>query len=220
MIRINLLPIKQDRRREAARNQIVLGVIVVMVQIAAFVIMYLNMAGKIDTQQNTNSNIESDVKRIKAQISDHPAIIKEIEEFEKRQAAIDGLEEARTGPVYIMLEMSNILSKNGRPNIDNAKYQELIRLDPTAGYDENWDYRRLWITSFQEKSRSVVIKGQALTHEDVAEFLRRINLSRFFVTNELISTNMGKPELKLGKANTASMEPVVHFIVSGSVRYR
>ncbi len=220
MIRINLLPIKQDRRREAARNQIVLGIGVLAILIVSFIFMYLSMAGRIDAQKNANSNIESEVRRIKAQIVDHPSIIKEIEEFEKRQAAIDGLEEARTGPVFVMLELSNILSKGGRPNIDNAKYQELIRLDPTAGYDESWDYRRLWITSFQEKSRSVIVKGQALSHEDVAEFLRRINLSRFFVTSELISTNMGKPELKLGKNNSANMEPVVHFIVSGSVRYR
>jgi type IV pilus assembly protein PilN len=220
MIRINLLPIKQDRRREAARNQVFLGAVVLVLQVIAFVIIYMNMASEIDSQQNTNSDIESDVKRTKAQISDHTAIIEEIEEFEKRQAAIDGLEEARTGPVYVMLELSNILSKNGRPNIDNVKYQELIRLDPTAGYDENWDYRRLWITSFQEKTRSVVIKGQALTHEDVAEFLRRINLSRFFVTNELISTDLGKPLLKLEKSGTATMDPVVHFIVNGSVRYR
>ncbi len=220
MIRINLLPIKQDRKREAARNQIVLAVVVIIVEIIACAVIYFNTSNSIDAQKNANSNIEAEVKRIQAQISDHSTILKEIEEFEKRQAAIDGLQEARVGPVYVMLELSNIMSRSGRPNIDNAKYQELIRLDPTAGYNENWDYRSLWITSFQEKTRIVTIKGQALTHEDVAEFLRRINLSRFFVTTELISTNVGKPDLKASKDKNLSIDSVVHFTVSGTVRYR
>lgn len=220
MIRINLLPIKQDRRREAARNQIVIGAAVLLLEVVACAFLYMNLSVDIEAQQNANSNIESDVRRIKAQISDHPQILAEIKEYERRQAAIDGLEDARTGPVYVMLELSNLLSKGGRPNIDNVKYQEMIRLDPTAGYDEHWDYRGLWITSFEEKNRKITIRGQALTHEDVAEFLRRLNLSRFFVTTELISTNLGKPDLRMAKEKSLSVNMVVYFTVSGTVRYR
>jgi type IV pilus assembly protein PilN len=220
MIRINLLPIKQDRRREAARNQVVIGAAVLLLEIIACAILYMNLAAEIEVQQNSNSNIESDLRRIKAQISDHPQILAEIEEYERRQAAIDGLEEARTGPVYVMLELSNLLSKGGRPNIDNVKYQEMIRLDPTAGYDEHWDYRGLWITNFEEKNRRITIKGQALTHEDVAEFLRRLNLSRFFVTTELIATNLGQPDPRLAKDKNFSVDMVVYFTVAGTVRYR
>jgi type IV pilus assembly protein PilN len=220
MIRINLLPIKQDRRREAARNQVLLGVVTVVVEIAVFAFMYLDLGSEIDTQQNQNSIIEADVRRIQAQIQDHQQILKEIAEFEKRQAAINGLQDARTGPVHVMLELSNILSKRGTPNIDKVKYRELVRLDPTAGYDEDWDYRRLWISSFSEKDREVVIDGQALTHEDVAEFLRRINLSRFFVKSELVSTDLGKIKLKMPGIKDGNTEPVVHFTVNATVRYR
>lgn len=220
MIRINLLPIKQDRRREAARNQLLLGIAILVVEIAVCTVFYMDISADVETQQNVNSNVEFEVRRIKAQISDHSSILSEIDEFEKRQAAIEGLQAARTGPVYVMLELSKILSKGGRPNIDNVKYQETIRLDPTAGYDESWDYRGLWISSFEEKNRVITIKGQALTHEDVAEFLRRINLSRFFTSTELISTNLAKPDLKMPKGKDFAMDAVVHFTVSGSVRYR
>ena len=220
MIRINLLPIKQDRRREAARNQLLLGVLAVVVEITFFAFMYLNLNSEIDAQKNKNSVVEAEVRRIRAQIQDHQQILKEIEEFEKRQAAIDGLQDARTGPVHVMLELSNILSKGGRPNIDKVKYRELIRINPTAGYDEDWDYRRLWVSSFSEKNKHVVIEGQALTHEDVAEFLRRINLSRFFVTSELVSTDLGQMRLNLPGIKPGSGEPVVHFTVNATVRYR
>ena len=219
MIRINLLPIKQDRRREAARNQLIIGLVALLIEIGVFVAMYMSIDSEIDTQENINSNIRAEVQRIKAQIKDHQQILAEIADYEKRQASIDDLQRARTGPVYVMLELSNILSKGGRPNIDDVKYQELIRVDPTSGYDEDWDYRRLWISDFTEKDRKITLKGQALSHEDVAEFLRRINLSRFFVTSELISTNLGPITLKMPGVELGKTDAVVHFTVQGEVRY-
>ncbi len=220
MIRINLLPIKQDRRREAARNQIIIGVAVLLLELAIFMAMFMSIDSEIDVQENINSNISAEVTRIKAQIKDHQAILKEIADYEKRQAAIEDLQKARTGPVYVMLELSKIISQNGRPNIDEVKYQELIRVDPTAGYDEDWDYRRIWISDFSEKNRRITLKGQALSHEDVAEFLRRINLSRFFVTSELISTDLGDINLDIPNVKLDDAEPVVHFTVEGEVRYQ
>ncbi len=220
MIRINLLPIKQDRRREAARNQLLLGVAVLLVEVGFFAIVHMDLDADIGAQENLNSSIEAEVKNIKDVIKDHQKILDEIAEFEKRQAAIDGLMEARTGPVYVMLELSNILSKRGRPNIDEEQYRKQIKLDPTSGYDEDWDFRRLWVSSFSEKSREVIIEGQALTHEDVAEFLRRINLSRFFVTSELISTDLGAVKLAVPEIKSGNVDPVVHFTVNATVRYR
>lgn len=219
MIRVNLLPIKQDRRREAARNQLIVGAAVLLVEIAVMGLLYLSVGSEIDVQENINSNIKAEVDRIKAQIQDHPKILSEIAEFEKRQAAIDDLQKARTGPVYVMLELSSILSKGGKPNFDDVAYQEMIRLDPTSGYDEDWDYRRIWLSRLSETNRKVVIEGKALTHEDVAEFLRRINLSRFFVSSELISTSLGAPT-EITKLKSGKVDEVVSFVVHGEVVYQ
>lgn len=220
MIRINLLPIKQDRRREALRHQILLAIGVVAAELAVLVAINLDIAADIDTQRNLNSSVQAEVSRIQNQIKDHETILNEIKEFELRQAAIEGLQDARTGPVYVMLELSNILSKSGRPNIDNAKYQELLRIDPAAGYDEDWDYRRLWLLDFSEREKEITIRGEAMTHEDVAEFLRRINLSLFFVSSELNSTVLGSPQTKFARLSPKEIEPVVKFEIKGKVRYR
>ena len=130
------------------------------------------------------------------------------------------MQAARTGPVHVLLEISNIVSKNGRPHIDHDKYQEMVQFDPTSGYDESWDYRRLWLDSIREESREVRIAGQALTHEDVAEFLRRINLSNFFTSSELISTDVKAPSLKALMNPIENSDPVVHFTINAMVRYR
>jgi hypothetical protein len=120
----------------------------------------------------------------------------------------------------MLLELSNILSKGGRPNIDHDTYQEKVQLDPTSGYDQNWDFRRVWIENFIEKNRDVQIKGQALTHEDVAELLRRINLSSFFVSCELVSTALTRPRIRFAAKSLAGAEPVVDFLLKGKIKYR
>jgi type IV pilus assembly protein PilN len=220
MIRINLLPIKQDRRRESGRNQILVGVLMVVVELAVFGVFYYQARSEVDAQKNANDQIQTQVKRIEEQVKDHKGIIKEIEEYEKRQEAIENLQAARTGPVFVMLELSEILSRGGRPHLDNDRYQEMVQKNPTAGYDENWDYRRLWITAFSEKQRRVKISGQGLTHEDVAEFLRRLNLSEFFVKSELVSTTLGAPKIDKAGFDAKKARPVVHFSLEAEVRYR
>lgn len=220
MIRINLLPIKQDRRREAARSQLIFTALILLIEFGVFFILHFNVSTDLDKQQNQNNMIRANAERLESQVQDHQKILDEIAEFEKRQAAIDSLQEARTGPVFVMLELSKILSYKGKPFIDNDKYQELIQVDPASGYDENWDYRRVWINSFSEKNRDVSISGQALTHEDVAEFLKRINLSGFFVSSELISTTLVLPQGFPSKAALAKADLVVLFSMTGTVKYR
>jgi type IV pilus assembly protein PilN len=220
MVRINLLPIKQDRRRERGRTELLVGFGVLAIVGAICFVVHLNVTERVEEQKNKNDAIRADVERIKKQIKDHDAILAETQEFEKRQAAINGLQDARTGPVYVMLELANLLSRGGRPHIDNAKYQELIQVDPAAGYDESWDYRRVWLDSFKEASRDVVISGQALSHEDVAEFLRRLNLSEFFVSNKLISTSVKSLSLRDFNITDKSIDDVVFFELSGRLRYR
>jgi type IV pilus assembly protein PilN len=220
MIRINLLPIKQDRRREAGRNQVLIGLLVLILELACFVLLYFDADADVDEQRNANQTIQAKVKRIEKQVKDHQRILQEIEEYEKRQQAIESLQAARTGPVYVMLEISNVLSKGGRPHIDHDRYQGMIQTNPAAGYDENWDHRRLWIDTFQEKDRLVRITGQGMTHEDVAEFIRRVNLSDFFTSTELVSTNLDLPKITMEGFDQKSTDPLVHFVMTARVKYQ
>lgn len=220
MLRINLLPIKQDRRKEAGRNQVLFGLLVLAMEAAIFVVLWLNINSDVAAQRNANNAIKSQVDRIKSQVKDHKKILAEIEEFEKRQAAIDDLQAARTGPVFVMLELSKILSKGGRPYLDHDAYQQKIQGNPALAFDENWDYRRLWLDSFDENDRNVRLTGQGLTHEDVAEFLRRINLSKFFVSSELLSTNLADPKINKPDFAAGEADAVVHFVIEATVRYK
>jgi type IV pilus assembly protein PilN len=220
MIKINLLPVKQDRRREAGRNQVLVGLLAIVVEIIVAVLLYLGANTSLTEQKNSNSSIQTQVDRIEKQVKDHQKILSDIQEYERRQEAIDNLEAARTGPSFLMLELSTMLSKNGRPNIDHNKYQQMIQTNPTLAFDESWDFRRLWLDTFSEKDKVVKIAGQGLTHEDVAEFLRRLQLSSFFVSSELISTNLAKPKISMKSFAADETDPVVHFMLQATIRYK
>jgi len=220
MIRINLLPVKQDRRREAGRNQVLVGLLAIIVEIIVAALLYIGASSSLTEQKNANATVQSQVDRIEAQVKDHQQILADIEEYQQRQSAIEDLEAKRTGPSFFMIEISNILSKNGRPNVDQAKYQEKIQMNPTLAFDESWDYRRLWLDSFAEKDLSVRISGQGLTHEDVAEFLRRLQLSSFFLSNELVSTNLSKPTVVMKDVSLDGVDAVVHFELQAKIRYK
>lgn len=220
MIRINLLPIKQDRRKEAGRNHLLIGGLVIMLEIVVAVVVSYNMENDITEQQNQNASVQANINRITQTIAGHDQILAEISEHEQRQAAIEELQAARTGPVQVMLELSRILSKDGKPTIPDEKYQEIIKKNPARGYDENWDFRRVWLVSFTENDKRVTIKGQGISHEDVAEFLRRINLSSFFVSSELVSTKLSSPSIDTTSLGANGRVEVVSFTVVGDIRYR
>jgi type IV pilus assembly protein PilN len=220
MLRINLLPIKQERRREAGRNQLLFGFLVIVVELVAFTIIYMNTSAELNAQKNANNAILVQVDRIKKQVKDHKRILSEIEDYEKRQASIDDLLAARTGPVFVMLELSAILSKGGKPTFDHDRYQQLIQSNPSLALDEGWDNRMLWLETFKEKDRLIKLTGQGLTHEDVAEFLRRLNLSDFFVSSNLVSTNLAQPRIPNDSFDLKNADAVVHFVIDGKVRYQ
>ena len=220
MIRINLLPIRVDRRKEAGRNHLLIGMLVIILEIVIAVVLSYDMDNEIAEQQNKNNSLQTEINRINQDISGHDQILAEISEHEQRQAAINELHAARTGPVQVMLELSRILSKDGKPTIPDEKYQDIKKKNPARGYDENWDYRRVWLTSFSENDKVVTIKGQGISHEDVAEFLRRINLSSYFVSSELVSTKLSSPSIDLRAFGANEAVEVVTFTVAGAIRYR
>ncbi|MCK9523398.1 MAG: PilN domain-containing protein [Proteobacteria bacterium] len=220
MIRINLLPIKQERKKEALRNQLIIGFLVVAVEVLILFIMFMGISDDIKAQKNENGSLDAQIKRIESSMAEHKEILKEIDEYIKRQEAIDALVAARTGPVNVMLEISRILSRSGKPTIHNDRYQALIKENPIRGYDEDWDFRRVWINTFREKDRNVTITGQGVSHEDVAEFLRRLNLSDFFVSSELVSTSLAVPKVKTSGLELKNMDKVVSFSLIGSVKYK
>jgi type IV pilus assembly protein PilN len=89
----------------------------------------------------------------------------------------------------MLLELSRILSEGGGPTVPADQLDQMRRDSPLTVYNPGWDVRRLWIESFEETAHKCTISGFGKTNEDVAEFLRRLNISEVFDKITLTSTS-------------------------------
>jgi type IV pilus assembly protein PilN len=180
MIRINLIAARKVKRRDAGEKQLAFMGLSVLGAIVAMVFAYLSSQSRLDEITRDNDAVRADIDRMKAELGDYDKVKEQRQDLLKQQKTIQALEAGRTGPLYLMREMSEILSPNKGPTFDRATYEDRLRRDPNVGFNTSWDTRRVWLESFEETAGKVKIKGSAKSNEDVAEFLKRLQLSLFF----------------------------------------
>jgi type IV pilus assembly protein PilN len=192
MIRINLLPqakkTKAVRAAPAAPGSTQAWAVVyfaaAVVWVAALVGVYMYYDGILTEQRSANAALSTRIEQLRARSAQLEEVQAQIAESQELEDLVAELNRGRHGPTRLMLELSGILSEGGGPTIDPQALEELRRDDPLAGFNRSWDPRRLWLTSFSEEgvegARNCSITGLGKTNEDVAEFLRRLNLSEIF----------------------------------------
>ncbi|HVR63208.1 MAG TPA: PilN domain-containing protein [Polyangia bacterium] len=180
MIRINLLAVKRAKKRDAGERALIFMGMAVLAAVAAMGFAYVDATGELDAIKRANNGVRSDIERLKAELGDYDKIKTQRQDLLKQQKTIQALQAGRTGPLYLMRELSEILTSNKGPTFDRASYEERLRRDPNIGFNASWDTRRVWLESFEEALGKVRIKGAAKSNEDVAEFLKRLQVSIFF----------------------------------------
>lgn len=157
MILINLLP-----HREAARKRkrefffATLGVSAVIGGVISGVI-FLWFQAQISTQQNQNTFLQNEIKRLEGQIKDIASLQSEIAALRARQQAVEDLQADRNLPVHLL--------------------NELVRQLPDGVY----------ITTMKQVNQGVTIQGVAQSNERVSELLRNLaNNSNWLTRPELV----------------------------------
>ncbi len=142
MILINLLPHREEKRRQRKRAffaallaSAFLGVLVAGVWFA--VLQQLTSA-----QQARNDFLKAEIARLDLQIKDIATLRAEIEALKARQKAVEDLQTDRNMPVYLL--------------------DELVKQTPEGVY----------LTSVKQNGQVVLVTGMAQTNERVSEFLR------------------------------------------------
>lgn len=155
MLQINLLPVREARRKADLRQyamQLVLVIIVVAGGVGTF---HSRLADQIERTQARVTQMQSDIERFAPQVAQVQVFKKRKSELEKKIDVIDGLDKARSGPVRVM--------------------DELAMRTPD----------RLWLTQISTKGDTINLKGQSLDNELVALFLRSLGESEYFSSVDL-----------------------------------
>lgn len=211
MIRINLLPTKKLRAASSGRSLILLALALAVVEIVGIGVLHASRSSRRDELVRANEEVRTRIDRIKHEISDHDAIRAEIEHIQKRDEVIEQLKAARTGPVLALMELAGILSPGAGPRVPREVLEQMRRDNPLTAPNERWDPRRLWITGFTEDNRHVKLVGEARGHDDVAEFLRRLNVSPYFAEVRLVKT--------MSAMNTELHLELVQYEIECTARY-
>jgi type IV pilus assembly protein PilN len=180
MIRVNLLPVKAAKRRESGQRQVLLGAVVLLAATAGVVVFHGWASAELIAKKTELARLRDAVAKLKTEVGDYDDIKRQRDDLNRQKNAIKILEAKRSGPVYLMRELSDILTRGKGPTFNKDAYEEMIRRDPNAGINQSWEPKRAWIISYQEKGGTVSLKGGAKSDEDVAEFLKRLKLSAFF----------------------------------------
>ena len=159
----------------------------ILATIGLIVFFHLQATNELEKAKHDNTLLQADVARLKSELGDYDKVRAQREELLRQRKTIQSLETGRTGPVYLLRELSEILSPGKGPTFDRVTYEETLRKDPNAGFS-NWETKRVWLESYAEDNLRVRIRGAAKSNEDVAEFLKRLNSSVFFKDVNLDAT--------------------------------
>lgn len=158
MIKINLLPVREARRRANARHQLGVVAMGVATALAAMAVLHFNMLSRVDDAQIRLKKIEAQIKLFEPQIKQVEKYKKKKREIAAKLDVIEGLERSRTGPVHML--------------------DELATLTPD----------RLWLTRLSAASKDVELEGISLDYEIVAGFLTALGQSPYFDAVDLETT--------------------------------
>lgn len=187
MIRINLLPSRKAKRQGAGQRHFLIMGLAILGSVGLVIFFHLEATNELENVQRENTILQADVAKMKQELGDYDKVRAQREELLKQRKTIQSLEAGRTGPVFLLREMSEILSPGKGPTFDRVTYEETLRRDPNAGFS-NWETKRAWLESYVEEKQHIKLRGSAKSNEDVAEFLKRLNSSVFFKDVNLDAT--------------------------------
>jgi type IV pilus assembly protein PilN len=158
MVRINLLPVRVSKKKEAGKQQLILFVVVLLLGVVLNWIFHQNRAGALAEVEKTVAKKKDDIKTLDKIIGQVKEITTQQEQLKKKLETLDKLKAGRSGPVRMMDELSTITP------------------------------RRLWLRKMEEKGGQMSIQGSAINIDDVSQFLGSLKASKYFANVELKKT--------------------------------
>jgi type IV pilus assembly protein PilN len=158
MIKINLLPVREERRKAGLR-QLGLSMVVALIgAVALAASIQWKLQGDLASAQAQVAQTKREIDRFGPQLKQVEQYKKTKEEIERKLSVIEQLDDSRSGPVHVL--------------------DELARRTPD----------RLWLTDLSAKNHELDIQGLSLDNELVALFLTDLNASPYFKDVELLGT--------------------------------
>lgn len=166
MIRINLLPHREEKRKQ--RKAAFVQMLLLSALLGGAMVLAIGgfIAAQIANQNQRNDFIKAENAKLDLQIKEIATLKQEIEALKARQQAVEDLQSDRNQPVYLM--------------------DELVKQVPEG----------IYLRAFKQEGQRVMINGYAQSNERVSELLRNFsNNSPWLERPDLVeirSTSVGQ----------------------------
>lgn len=191
IVKINLHPERKAKVKSSPLTNVsvVLGAVLI-VELLGCIFLYNKLEEEVKTLARQESQLTADRDSIKERLKEVDKIKSQIEEQHNREITFAKLASLRTGPQYVLNELSRLLSNPSATN------KQLKKLADDGEWSLSWDPENIIITKFLDAGENeLVIEGVANTMDDVTEFWKRLK------TSPLI-TNVAAPEIH-GNTNSS-----------------
>jgi type IV pilus assembly protein PilN len=158
MITINLLPVREERRKASARQFLLVASVAVAASVALCTVHYGWYRSEVSSEKASAQRIQKEIDGFAPQLAQVEKFRAAKADIERKLKVIDDLSAARSGPVHLFDEVATHLPD------------------------------RMWLKKLEVKGQALTIQGVSLDNELVALFLTAMNASPYFENVELLET--------------------------------
>jgi type IV pilus assembly protein PilN len=159
MIRINLLAVRVSKKKQAGKQQLLLGVLVLVAAVGGNFLWSSARAGALEARQ-------AKIARTRGEIAQLEKIIGEVNDIKQQQQAVkdklavlESLKTGRSGPVRMLDELASLMPK------------------------------RVWLSKLEQNGDRIAFSGAGATIDDVSMFMAALKRSAHFSEVELRKTS-------------------------------
>ena len=161
MLRINLLPVRQLKKRAKARNQIISAIVALCSLLVLLGFVGVLQKRTISATQATIADLTKKKDHFGPMLAEIENLKNQKQELERKTAVINKLRTESSITVRVLDEVAK--------NVDNS---------------------RLWLESLSQQSASLSLTGVALDNETVAQFMDKLKASKVIVDVNLTSSSL------------------------------
>lgn len=156
MIRINLLPHRQEKRAQRKKQMAVGAGIAAGLGLVVGLLGHTYFSGRVDTQRIRNVYLSEEAKKLDAQIEKIKGIKEQTADLMARKQVVEGLQTNRAESVHLM--------------------DQLVRQLPEG----------MWIKSVKQTGQIVNVMGYAQTNGRISTLMRNLDGSEWLEKPELV----------------------------------
>jgi len=164
MIRINLLPYRESRKKESILRQINIFLAVFFIVFVILVFYSIWLGNKIEDLNTKIKNTKRLLTQAETQAKKVDQIKNELEKLGHKIDVIKNIEMNRRAPVLLLENMTKMVAEAD---------------------SDNKPVKRLWFTDFEESGGKINIKGIALDNKTIADFMSRLEDSKLYTNVNL-----------------------------------